>query len=190
MSALNYIPKQRSAGVNYEFRGIDAVFNHLHHLLAEEGLYLSPEVLDDWKVVPIPGTKDRTQYQALFRVRVDVEAADGSRTTLGVGLCQSHDYGDKAVYQAQQNGVKYVLLEAFAIPTAEQDMDARHADEVRALTAEEISERLANRLKVRAVELSGGDKDAGKALFEKVVGPQLVTHENAADLEAQLEAAV
>ena len=189
MAALNYIPKQRAQGVSYEFRGIDAVFNHLHSLLADEGLFLSPQVLDDWQVVAIPGTKDRTQYQAVFRVRVDVEATDGSRTTLGTGLCQSHDYGDKAVYQAQQNGVKYVLLEAFAIPTAEQDMDARQPDPGRALTEAEISERLSNRLKARAVELCGGDKDAARELFERVVGAAVVTHENAAGFEMQMQAA-
>lgn len=133
MSALAYIPKGKSPGVSYEFRGIDAVMNHLHGPLADAGLFLSPRVLDDWAVNGIPGSADRqgnprTQYQATFRVCVDVYASDGSMVTLGPGLAQSHDYGDKAVYQAQQNAIKYVLLEAFAIPTAEQDMDARQAD--------------------------------------------------------------
>lgn len=127
--ALSYIPKGSSPGVSYQFRGIDAVMNHLHGPLAEHGLYLSPRVLDDWSVNPIPGTNNRTQYQATFRVCIDVYAEDGTMTTLGPGLAQSHDYGDKAVYQAQQNAIKYLLLEAFAIPTAEQDMDARAADE-------------------------------------------------------------
>ena len=48
--------------------------------------------------------------------------------TIGPGMAQSHDYGDKAVYQGQQNALKYLLLEAFCIPTAEQDMDAREPD--------------------------------------------------------------
>jgi hypothetical protein len=132
---LSYIPKGRSKGVTYEFRGIDAVMNHLHPVLATHGLYLSPRVLDDWQVNLIPGSPDskgnaRQQSQALFRVAVDVYGADGSSVTLGPGLAQSHDYGDKAVYQAQQNAIKYVLLEAFCIPTAEPDMDGREADPV------------------------------------------------------------
>lgn len=127
-AALSYIPKGTSSGVSYEFRGIDAVMNHLHGPLAEAGLFLAPRVLDDWRLAGIPGTNNRTQYQAAFRVAVDVYAADGSCVTLGPGLAQSHDYGDKAVYQAQQNAIKYLLLEAFCIPTAEQDMDAREAD--------------------------------------------------------------
>lgn len=127
--ALSYITKESSTGVNYKFRSIDAVMNHLHGPLADNGLFLSVRVLDDWQLNPIPGTNNRTQYQAAFRVCVDVYAADGSMVTLGPGLAQSHDYGDKSVYQAQQNAIKYLLLEAFTIPTDEPDMDSRMADE-------------------------------------------------------------
>lgn len=134
MTAVSYIAKESSTGVNYQFRSIDAVMNALHGPLADAGLFLSPRVLDDWQLNPIPGSPDnrgnpRTQFQASFRICVDVYAADGSMVTLGPGLAQSHDYGDKAVYQAQQNAIKYLLLEAFAIPTAEMDMDAREADD-------------------------------------------------------------
>jgi hypothetical protein len=71
----------------------------------------------------------------LFRLEVAVLAADGSSEVIGVGMAQSHDYGDKAVYQAQQNAIKYVLIEAFAIPTSDgRDMDAREASEIPAPT--------------------------------------------------------
>lgn len=130
LAALSYIPKGRSDGVSYAFRGIDALMNHLHPVLAAHGLFLAPRVLEDWRVGMIPGTNNRQQTQAVFRVCVDVYGADGGMVTLGPGLAQSHDYGDKAVYQAQQNAVKYVLLEAFCIPTEEQDQDARQADDV------------------------------------------------------------
>jgi hypothetical protein len=130
IAELDYIPKGRSAGVSYEFRGIDAVMNHLHGPLARAGLFLAPRVLDDWQLNMIPGTNNRQQGQALFRVEVEVFASDGSSVTLGPGLAQSHDYGDKAAYQAQQNAIKYLLLEAFCIPTSEQDMDGRESDAV------------------------------------------------------------
>jgi len=135
MAAVSHIAKKRSQGVSYEFRGIDEVMNALHGPLADNGLFLSPRVLDDWRVEMIPGSPDnkgnpRQQTQAVFRVAVDVWHESGESVTLGPGLAQSHDYGDKSVYQAQQNAIKYLLLEAFAIPTAEQDMDAREADDV------------------------------------------------------------
>lgn len=181
--AVSYIAKQRSNGVNYEFRGIDAVMNHLHGPLADNGLFLSPRVLDDWQANQIAGTPDRNgnarmQTQALFRVCIDVYHEDGSMVTIGPGLAQSHDYGDKAVYQAQQNAIKYLLLEAFAIPTAEMDMDAREADPVSPeLTPEQITERLRNRLKAKAAELVEGDVDAAKELYEKFL-PENLTPES------------
>ncbi len=142
---LSHIPKQRSQGVSYEFRGIDSVLNALHGPFAEHGLFLAPRVLDDWRVNMIPGTNNREQSQALFRVEVTVYATDGSSVTLGPGLAQSHDYGDKAVYQAQQNAIKYLLLEAFCIPTAEQDMDGREPDAVPAQTADQAAPKLIKR---------------------------------------------
>lgn len=171
MAAVSHVAKKRSQGVSYEFRSVDDVMNHLHGPLAEHGLFLSPRVLPDWQLNLIPGAPDqqgnpRSQVQAVFRVCVDVYAADGSMVTLGPGLAQSHDYGDKAVYQAQQNAVKYLLLEAFAIPTAEQDMDGRQPDDVAANAALGMSDdernRLGtNRLKALAVDLVGPERAAG-----------------------------
>lgn len=128
ISAVAAIAKEGSENVSYKFRSIDATLNALHGPLSANGLFLAPEVLDDWQLNAIPGTNNRTQYQAVFRVQIHVWHKSGESVTLGPGLAQSHDYGDKAVYQAQQNAIKYLLLEAFAIPTAEEDMDAREAD--------------------------------------------------------------
>lgn len=158
--AVSHIAKQTSKGVTYEFRSIDAVMQHLHGPLADAGLTPSPRVLDDWQVNMIPGTNNRTQAQALFRVALDFYAEDGSMVTIGPGLAQSHDYGDKAVYQAQQNAIKYLLLTAFSIPTAELDMDSRHPDEVPAVSPESV-DRLD--FLITTVEDLGLEIDAGKA---------------------------
>lgn len=169
--AVSYIAKKRSQGVSYEFRGIDDVMNHLHGPLADNGLFLAPRVLDDWQVNSIPGTKDRIQFQALFRVCIDVYAADGSMVTLGPGLAQSHDYGDKSVYQAQQNAIKYLLLEAFAIPTTEVDMDAREASYV------PDEQRLTNQLKADALEMANGDKAAARDVYMKAAAAVGIAHD-------------
>ena len=50
MKALTPIAKEGAAGVSYKFRSIDAVFNQLHVLLADNGLWLRPVVLDDWQI--------------------------------------------------------------------------------------------------------------------------------------------
>ncbi len=138
MKDLAPIAKEHSTGVSYKFRSIDAVFNELHKVLADNGLWLQPRVLDDWQINMIPGKDNRQVSQALFRVEVFACAGDGSEHSLGVGLAQSHDYGDKAAYQAQQNAVKYVLIEAFAIPTDEPDMDSQEAVEVETPVREDL----------------------------------------------------
>lgn len=156
MVAVSAIQKTSSTSVSYKFRSIDDVMNALHGPLADNGLFLSVRVLDDWQLNPIPGSPDnqgrpRTQFQASFRVEIEVFHSSGESVTLGPGLAQSHDYGDKAVYQAQQNAIKYLLLTAFAIPTEDQDMDARTPDDVPAeipvdaapWLAEQVEERFA-----------------------------------------------
>lgn len=130
LAGLSHIPKQRSNGVNYEFRGIDALMQHLHPLLATNELTLSPRVLDDWRLERFNDSKDRAVVAAYFRVEVDVVASDGTVLTLGPGLAMSHDYGDKAAYQAQQNAIKYVLLESLCVPVDEPDMDGRNPEPV------------------------------------------------------------
>jgi hypothetical protein len=189
MAGLSHIPKQRSQGVSYEFRSIDAVFNVVHGLMSDNGMWFKPVVLDDWQLNMIPGSKDRVQAQALFRLEVFACHKDGSEASIGVGLAQSHDYGDKAVYQAQQNAMKYVVIEAFAIPTAESDMDAREADPIPSLSEEEISKKLQNRLKTKAAELTQGDVDAAKALYEKFL-PENLTPENVETTEKAMEASI
>lgn len=163
MKAVTPIAKESSKGVKYKFRSIDQLFDAVHGIFAEHGLFLSPRVLDDWSVNAIPGTPDhkgneRTQFQATFRLCIDVYAEDGSCVTLGPGLAQSHDYGDKSVYQGQQNSFKYVLIEALTIPTGEQDMDGRQPDEVPAQRSGngQTSDRISQ---VRTVQQRTGKSD-------------------------------
>lgn len=174
VAALDHIPKQRSSGVSYEFRSIDALMNHLHGPLSENGLFLSPRVLDDWRVEHVPAGFDkngnpRTAVQAVFRVCVDVYAEDGTMVTLGPGLAQSIDYGDKAAYQAQQNAIKYILLEAFCIPTAEQDMDARQPDPIVAPSAVEQARLATNKLKADVLGVFGGHKETAATFWTEAL---------------------
>ena len=164
-AALSHIPKQRSQGVSYEFRGIDAVMNVLHGPLADNGLFLAPRVLEDWRADMIPGTNNRQQTQVLFRVEVEVYASDGTSVVIGPGLAQSHDYGDKAAYQAQQNAIKYLLLEAFCIPVDEPDMDSRSPDAAPGPSMADLA------LQVDAARAAGVDGDYDAMLEACVANP-------------------
>lgn len=116
---------------NYNFRGIDAVYNTLSPLLATHGLCILPRM--------IARTCEERQSQkggALFYVTVEAEfdfvcAEDGSKHTVRT-FGEAMDRGDKATNKAMSAAYKYAAFQAFAIPTeGDNDADA-HTHEVAA----------------------------------------------------------
>ena len=106
----------------YKFRGIDDVYNALHKPLAENGVFILPEVLRH-EVTPID-SGGKTSCHAKLVVKFHFVADDGSRvesTAAGEGI----DTGDKATNKAMSAAFKYSILETFCIPTeGELDADA------------------------------------------------------------------
>lgn len=106
----------------YAFRGIDAIYNALSSLMAEQSLCILPRVVNRT-------VAERTSKHgnALFYVVCDVEfdfvsSKDGSRHT--VKMCgEAMDSGDKATNKAMSAAYKYCCLQTFCIPT-EGDNDA------------------------------------------------------------------
>lgn len=107
---------------NYNFRGIDDVYNALSPLLSKHGLCILPRILSR--------TCDERQTKSggsMFYVTVEAEfdfvcAKDGSRhvcRTFGEAM----DSADKATNKAMSAAYKYAAFQAFAIPT-EGDNDA------------------------------------------------------------------
>jgi hypothetical protein len=114
---------------NFNFRGIDAVYNTMAPMLAENGLCILPRMLSRTceERVNAKGT-------ALFYVTVEAEfdlvsAEDGSKHTIKT-FGEAMDSGDKATNKAMSAAYKYACFQAFAIPT-EGDNDAdSHTHEV------------------------------------------------------------
>ena len=120
------IAKHRAAGggVNYAFRGIDAVYGALAPLLAEHGLIIIPRVLNRECV-----ERQSKNGGALFYVALQVEfdfvaAEDGSKHT-ACTFGEAMDSSDKATNKAMSAAYKYAAFMTFAIPTeGENDADA------------------------------------------------------------------
>jgi len=100
------------------FRGIDTIYNELHTILANNGIFMLPEVISD-------ETEERTStsggnliYRKL-RIKYHFVAEDGSEVTATV-QGEGMDSGDKASNKAMAIGHKYTLLQVFLIPTEEQ----------------------------------------------------------------------
>jgi ERF superfamily len=120
---------RNNQGSGYNFRGIDAVYNVLSSIMAQNGLCIIPRMLTRT-------CEERTSKSggALFYVTVEAEfdlvsAEDGSKHTART-FGEAMDSGDKATNKAMSAAYKYMALQTFAIPTeGDNDADA-HTHEV------------------------------------------------------------
>ena len=107
---------------NYQFRGIDDVYNALSGQLSENRLCMLPTVLER-ECEERQSNKGGALFYVTVKVRFDlVSAEDGSKheiTTYGEAM----DSGDKATNKAMSAAYKYAAMQAFCIPT-EGDNDA------------------------------------------------------------------
>jgi hypothetical protein len=106
----------------FNFRGIDAVMNHLHPIFAKHGVVILPEVLSDKTEERETKSGGHLIYRML-RVQYGFMARDGSQvytTVQGEGM----DSGDKASNKAMAVALKYALTQMLLLPYDEVDPDA------------------------------------------------------------------
>lgn len=114
---------QKNAQQGFKYRGIDDVYNSLHKVFADNGVFVTPEVLEKTR-------EERTNKNGTvlaftcLRMKYTFWAEDGSSVSCiveGEGM----DSGDKSSNKAMAVGHKYALLQTFMIPTDEvKDPDA------------------------------------------------------------------
>ncbi|EBS6254590.1 single-stranded DNA-binding protein, partial [Salmonella enterica subsp. enterica serovar Chester] len=115
--------KPKGGGVNYAFRGIDAVYNALAPALVRHGLLILTRCTERTSCERLSKSGS-----ALFYVTVKAEfdfvsVDDGSIHTI-VTYGEAMDSGDKATNKAMSIAYKYAAFQAFCIPTEETAIDA------------------------------------------------------------------
>jgi len=124
MSEIPTIGKDRkNAAQNYQFRGIDDVYNTVNPIMAKHGVFMRAEV-QDVKREERPSKSGGTMAFVQVKVRYFFVAKDGSSVftdSLGEGM----DSGDKATPKAMSIAQKYAILQMFCIPT----LDAKDPEE-------------------------------------------------------------
>ena len=125
MKTINAIGKdRRNSQQNFDYRGIDDVMNELHGALAENGVFVVPEVLDETRSTGKSKSGGELCYTRL-KTRFTFYAGDGSSVS-AVVIGEAMDSGDKASNKALSIGLKYAMLQVFCIPTEdEKDPDAQ-----------------------------------------------------------------
>jgi glutamine synthetase len=122
---------RNNQGAGYNFRGIDAVYNVLSSIMAQNGLVIVPRML-------ARTCEERISKSggALFYVTVEAEfdlisAEDGSKHTART-FGEAMDSGDKATNKAMSAAYKYMAFQTFAIPTSgDNDADSSTHEVVR-----------------------------------------------------------
>jgi hypothetical protein len=130
-----------SQGAGYKFRGIDAVYNVLSGIMANNGLCIIPRMLNRT-------CEERTSKSgsALFYVTVEAEfdivsSEDGSKHTAKT-FGEAMDSGDKATNKAMSAAYKYMAFQTFAIPTqGDNDADA-FTHEVSSTSSQRMADHL------------------------------------------------
>lgn len=118
----------------FKYRGIDAVMNMLYPVMAQLGLFIVPEVLEQTREERTSTKKvwdnnkreyfDRvsTLLYSILKVKYTMYAPDGSNVS-AVVVGEGMDSGDKASNKALAVGLKYACFQMFMIPTEEMAND-------------------------------------------------------------------
>lgn len=105
----------------FQFRGVDAVVNAVHPVLARYGVVVVPEVLET-TFRTFQSGRDREMADVTVRTRFTFYGPAGDSLSCTV-LGEGSDVGDKATGKAQSVALRIALLQTLMLPTDEPDPD-------------------------------------------------------------------
>lgn len=112
---------ETNRGQGFKFRGIDAVVNAVHPIMARHGVGIVPEVRSvEYENVEV-GAKRTVMVSCRIVLAVTFYAGDSEVTT--VVAAESMDAGDKATAKAHSVALRTALLQTLLLPTDEADPD-------------------------------------------------------------------
>lgn len=119
--------KEVTFGEKYKYRGIDQVYEAVHPLMIEFGVYMTAEILDRHREERQTARGGAMIYTQL-RMRYHFHAEDGSSVLTEVEG-EGMDTSDKSSNKAMSVAHKYAILQAFCVPTEDfEDADKEKHD--------------------------------------------------------------
>lgn len=126
MGDVQYISKGRSPGLNYEFRGIDAVLNAVGPVLRKHGvIVVQVGVQPEYSTVPTANNKVMNYCRVTVTYAVFGPRGDRLPVDL-VSVGEAFDSGDKATPKAVSVALRSLFLNNLAVPTNAPEMDPEH----------------------------------------------------------------
>jgi hypothetical protein len=122
MEKCDGLTKDRTSNGGFKYRGIDDMYNYLHDLFVEEGVFSVPRVLELQREERT-SNQGRTLIYTLVTVEYTFYATDGTTVTATV-VGEAFDTGDKSASKALAIAHKYALFQITMLPTLLSDPDA------------------------------------------------------------------
>ncbi|MBF5091944.1 hypothetical protein F1640_18485 [Novosphingobium sp. NBM11] len=107
---------------NYQYRGIDEIYNELSPLLAQYGLCILPR-MKSREVTERKTSRGGVLFYVMVEAEFDFIAIEDGSTHVVRTYGEAMDSADKATNKAMSAAYKYAVMMSFAIPT-EGDNDA------------------------------------------------------------------
>ena len=112
-----------NAQQKFKYRGIDDVMNTFQPLMAERGIFIVPEVMENHREERASRNGGNLIY-SILKVKYTFYAEDGSSIS-AIVIGEGMDSADKASNKAMAVAMKYAMFQVFCIPTEEmKDPDA------------------------------------------------------------------
>lgn len=162
MSRIGHIGKDsKNTQQGFMFRGIDQVYNTLHSIMADEGVFTTSAILDKHREERTTKSGTVLAFVSLT-IEYTFHAQDGSKvSTVVVG--EGMDSGDKATNKAMAIAHKYALLQAFMVPTEQIDPDAESFEV--AAKPENVQPAVPPKVTARFREIVEGEESVALAVF-------------------------
>jgi hypothetical protein len=103
---------------NYNFRGIDDVFNELHSLFAKHEVFIISEC-KEINTIEKPTKTGGLMLHHVAKLSYQLIASDGSSIQIPCIIGEAMDSGDKGINKTYSAALKILLLQMFLIPTIE-----------------------------------------------------------------------
>jgi hypothetical protein len=125
MADVREVKKEdRNTGLNFNFRGIDAVVNAVGPALRTHSVIVLPKV-QDYTATPVTTANGKSSIHVIVKVEYTfVGPAGDSLSAVVIG--EAMDYGDKAVAKAMSVAFRIALLQALTLPTDDPDPDSQN----------------------------------------------------------------
>lgn len=127
---------ERNTGMNFNFRGIDAVLNAVGPALRTHNVIVLPNVVD-YTATPTTTANGKNTMHVIVKVEYTFVGPAGDTLTATV-IGEAMDYGDKAVPKAMSVAFRTALLQALALPTDDPDPDAQSYERAPKMTANDL----------------------------------------------------